>query len=118
MSAPHLILASMSPRRRDLLSRLGIPFTVQPAHLDEDALEASFTGPATGLALHLATHKAAAIAATLATSGTDGEHIILAADTTVLLDGAILGKPHDADDAWAMLARLRDRAHLVCTGIA
>jgi septum formation protein len=107
----ELILASGSPRRRELLGRLGVPFTVRPAEVDEDALTAAFDGPMADLALHLARHKAAAACAR------DPTAIIIAADTTVLVDGDSLGKPGDAAEAWAMLRRLRGRDHLVRSGV-
>lgn len=117
MPTPRVVLASMSPRRRDLLGRLGIPFTVRPAHADEEALETAFTGLAEDLALFLATHKAQAIAAAIHTEDERTDQIVLAADTTVILDGQILGKPRDGAEATAMLHRLRGRTHLVRTGV-
>lgn len=110
-----LILASQSPRRRELLGRLGLAFTVRPAQVDEEGLEAAFSGPRAELALHLARHKAATCAATLPAEMP--APIIIAADTTVLIDGEILGKPRDAAEARAMLRRLRGRTHLVHTGL-
>ena len=108
---PELILASMSPRRRELLARLGLPFVVRPAHVDEEGLEAAFTGAAEDLALHLARQKAQV------GHSAAPDAIIIAADTTVLLDGVILGKPRDATEAQGMLQRLRGRDHLVRTGV-
>jgi septum formation protein len=107
----ELVLASGSPRRRELLGRLGLSFIVRPASVDEEALEAAFTGAAEDLALHLAQHKSAAARAVTP------DAVIITADTTVLLDGVILGKPRDADEAWSMLRRLRGRDHLVRTGV-
>jgi MAF protein len=104
----------MSPRRRDLLQRLGLAFVVRPAHVDEDGLEAAFAGPRAALAEHLAEQKARTIAATFAP---DVPAVIIAADTTVLLDGQILGKPRDAAEARSMLQRLRGRTHQVYTGL-
>ncbi len=106
-----LVLASTSPRRRELLARLGLPFTVRPASVDEEGLEVAFKGAAVHLALHLARHKAAAgrVADPAAT--------VIAADTTVLLGGDVLGKPRDAAEAWATLRRLRGREHQVRTGL-
>lgn len=103
-----IVLASSSPRRREILAALGIPFRVAPADVDETPLpgEAADT-----LVLRLAAEKARAAAAT------DGE-IVIGADTAVVIDGRILGKPVDADDALAMLAALSGRAHRVLTGIA
>lgn len=104
---PRLILASGSPRRRDLLSRLDLDFTVRPVEVDET--------PADGeepweYVLRLAREKAT-------TEVNDGE-LVLAADTVVALDGELLGKPRDSGEARAMLERLSGREHLVATGVA
>jgi septum formation protein len=115
--APRIILASGSPRRRELLGRLGVPFIVRPTAVDEEQLEADFMGAPEDLALHLAQHKAAAGVAQMSDAERAAGVILLAADTTVLLDGAILGKPRDAVEAWAMLRRLRNRTHMVRTGV-
>ncbi len=109
-----LILASSSPRRREILGSLGMPFTVVPAHLDEDAFARQFQGTFPDLVEALAVAKARAVAA--AQPGFDGW--ILAADTTVILDGEMLGKPQDAEDAVRLLRRLRGRVHQVATGVA
>lgn len=108
MSAP-LILGSASPRRQELLAALGLRFTVVAADLDEEAIAAGRTPEAAALAV--ADAKGAAIAARHPGA------IVLAADTIVVLDGRMLGKPVDAADARRMLAALRDRVHLVITGI-
>jgi len=110
---PHILLASASPRRRELLGRLPVTFTVKPTDVDEDGLTASYSGAPEELALHLARHKAVA-AAQWADATVD---VVLTADTTVSLDGVFLGKPRDAADAWSMLRQLRDRTHIVATGI-
>jgi len=107
------VLASSSPRRRELLASLGLPFTVRPVHLDETPRPAE---PARDYVERLAREKAAADAR-------DGE-LVIAADTVVVLPGgeadrpALLGKPADAAEALAMLARLAGREHLVLTGVA
>lgn len=114
VTLPHIILASASPRRRELIARLGVTFTVQPTATDEEALEAVFAGPPEDLALYLAGHKAEA-----ALRGVDANaDAVLAADTTVIIDGLVLGKPRDAAEAHAMLTRLRGRTHVVTTGVA
>jgi septum formation protein len=102
-----LVLASSSPRRHDLLSALRIAFSVRPADLDETPHEGE---PADVYVGRLAVEKARAVAR-------PGE-VVLAADTTVALDGEILGKPLDPDDARAMLSRLVGRPHQVHTGMA
>jgi septum formation protein len=105
----QLILASASPRRADLLRAAGIAFEVVPAHIDERAQEGEV--PATYVE-RIAKEKAQAVAR---------EHpgaAVLAADTTVVIDGLILGKPANDDDARAMLRRLSGRTHEVLTGVA
>jgi MAF protein len=120
-----LILASSSPRRRELLSTLGIPFTIRKPNLDES--QHPHESPL-DYVRRLSQEKAAHIASSLAESSfRNGEESkILAADTIVLLSadtlgideqGQILGKPADANDARQMLHRLRGRTHQVCTAI-
>ncbi|HZF13614.1 MAG TPA: Maf family protein [Thermoanaerobaculia bacterium] len=109
---PALVLASASPRRRELLGGLGAVFAVRPVDLDET--------PRPGEAprdyvLRLAIEKAAAGARS---TPEDGGELVLAADTTVVLDGEILGKPQDEADARRMLGRIAGREHLVLTGVA
>lgn len=106
-----LVLASASPRRRALLSTLGRPFDVQVADVDERPLPGE--DPAT-YGLRLALSKAQTVAAALAAAPAT----VLGADTLVVLDGRILGKPADPDDARAMLALLRGRRHEVLTAVA
>jgi len=108
--AVSLILGSGSPRRRELLACLGLPFRVVVPDLDEDL-------PATGLtpdqmAEGLARAKALAIAQH------ERAGLVLAADTLVIDGETVLGKPRDAVEAAAMLRRLRDREHRVITGLA
>ena len=110
----RFILASQSPRRRQLLALLGYPFEVVVPNVDEDVhLDA---GPATYV-LRTAQQKAEAVARLRLLADTTLHPIIIAADTTVALDGAILGKPADADEARRMLLGLRGRAHDVHTGV-
>ena len=105
------ILASGSPRRRELLEMLGVPdLTIRPAAGPERATPGA--GPEQTVR-ELALHKAQEVAQTCAP-----EDIIIAADTIVNLDGAILGKPHDHDDAVRMLTDLSGREHIVYTGVA
>jgi len=105
---PTLILASNSPRRRQLLALTGLPFVVSAADVDESTR--SNESPA-NYVLRLAETKARAIHA-------DADQIILAADTTVVDGSDILGKPQDAGEAVAMLRRLRGHTHQVYTGVA
>lgn len=109
MSA-EIILASASPRRREILTTLGIPHRIVVSDADE-ALPAGLT-PAEAVEM-LAARKAAAVAPLV-----PADAVILAADTVVAVDGDILGKPRDAADAAAMLRQLSGRAHTVYTGVA
>jgi septum formation protein len=109
-AAPSLILASASPRRRELLARLRLPFEVLPAGVDESAPEVPVD--AVELARDLARAKAAEIAVTRP------EAPVVAADTIVVLDGRILGKPESEDEAWETLRALRSRPHSVITAVA
>ncbi len=106
----EFILASQSPRRQSLIKLLGYPFSVMVADVDE----ASITDPDPAVnVVKTAVLKAHTIAQK--TSVTD--KIIIAADTTVALDGHMLNKPHDAIEAISMLQSLRNRAHEVHTGL-
>jgi MAF protein len=106
---PILVLASNSPRRRELLALGGWLFHVRPADVDETPRRGE--APRTYV-LRLAKSKVRACAATART----GE-IVVAADTTVAIDGDLLGKPSDMGEATEMLRRLRGRTHQVYTGI-
>ena len=112
---PHLILASGSPRRRELLQQAGYNFTVVPPAEDVECGVCSEAGPA-GLVAELAYRKAAAVRKVLQAESSS-PHLILAADTVAECDGFILGKPRDEDDARAMLTRLSGRDHRVLTGV-
>ena len=114
MNDTRFILASQSPRRRQLLALLGYPFEVVVSGVDEDLhLNA---GPATYV-LRTAQQKAEAVAPLIPTRPNAPRPIIVAADTTVALDGAILGKPANDDEARQMLLSLRGRTHDVHTGL-
>ena len=104
-----LILASASPRRKELLARLGLPFTVEVALITED--EEPDRDPRT-----LVAHNAALKAEWVAARHPDA--LVLGADTTVFLDRKVINKPRDLDDARAMLRRLSGRTHTVFTGLA
>lgn len=108
---PPLFLASGSPRRRELLTQIGVPFTVLSAQIDETPLD--HETPAAYVE-RLARGKAGAGLALL----TDQQGCVLGADTAVVLDGRILGKPVDEADALQMLAGLSGREHEVLTAIA
>lgn len=104
-----IVLASQSPRRRELLGKMGLKFTTKSPEIDEDA----FRGlPAQELVQTLSREKARWIAGQV-----DPETIVIGADTVVVRDGVILGKPRDEAQAQAMLASLSGRDHQVCTGV-
>jgi MAF protein len=107
---PTLILASNSPRRRQLLALGGWTFDVRVADINESVR--ADESPRDYVA-RLAREKVCAIAARFLSAG-----VVVGADTTVVIDGEILGKPAHADEARAMLTRLRGRVHQVYTGIA
>jgi septum formation protein len=110
---PAIILASASPRRRELLEKAGYKFTVVPPADDVECGVCSEFGPA-GLVADLAYRKAAAVRRTC---GNDAASLVLAADTVAECDGFILGKPRDELDARAMLTQLSGREHRVLTGV-
>ena len=112
MLAP-VVLASASPRRRDLLAALGVTARVIAADVDETALPDEAPRD---MVTRLAGAKAAAVEAALAPSGADDAPLVIAADTVVVVDGAVLGKPVDRADATAHLGRLAGRTHEVLTG--
>jgi 23S rRNA (uracil1939-C5)-methyltransferase len=105
-----IVLASASPRRHDILSRLGLDFDAAPNDVVEPPARPDQEPH--DVAVERALIKARASAA-LRESGT-----IVGADTVVDIDGEVLGKPEDVDDAWRMLRGLRDREHRVITGVA
>jgi septum formation protein len=114
MTPPHpLVLASASPRRRQIIRQLGLPFSVCVSPADEEAAQLHYRGPADGLAQWTAAHKAV-MALTLPEFA---DHLIIAADTTVLLDDQILNKPRDEAHARELLLSLRGRWHRVVTGV-
>lgn len=112
---PPLYLASGSPRRRELLTQIGVPFTVLSAQIDETPLPDETP---TTYVERLARCKAEAGLALLAVSDEGSSLCVLGADTAVVLDGQILGKPVDEADAVEMLSALSNREHEVLTAIA
>ena len=109
--SPRLILASTSPRRRELLALLGLPFEVIASEFDEFALSPQGIAPE-DYVMTLARGKAAEVAARVGV-----EAVVLGADTTVVLDGVFLNKPADDADAARMLRALSGRSHQVYTGL-
>ena len=109
MTAPHVILASQSPRRRELLSLVGIAHEVRPADIDETYLPGE---QPRAHAERLAREKAAVVARDAP------DAVVVGSDTIVVVDGDVLGKPRNDDEAIAMLGRLSGRSHTVMTAVA
>lgn len=103
----NIILASASPRRRELLEQIGLAFTVEPADTDE---KTDIAEPDAYVA-ELSKRKAAAVLKN------HGDSVVISADTVVYSDGKILNKPSDADDARRMLRGLSGKKHTVYTGL-
>lgn len=108
-TAPALCLASTSPRRRELLSQIGVPHTVAGAHVDEGLLAGESP---TDYVTRMARLKAITV------RDKDGTLPVLAADTTVVLDGVVYGKPTSRADAITMLGALSGKTHSVLTAVA
>ena len=109
MTVPRVILASQSPRRRELLTLVGIPHTVLPADLDERYRPGEQPAPH---AERLAREKAAVVARR------EPDALVIGSDTIVVVDGDVLGKPRDGQHAIEMLTRLSGRTHVVMTAVA
>ena len=109
LQQPVVCLASVSPRRRELLAQIGVPYKVVGAHIDETAHPGEMPRD---YVMRMARQKALAVR-------DRGEPLpVLAADTTVVLDDVIYGKPRDRDEGVAMLQRFSDRVHEVMTAVA
>lgn len=109
----ELLLASGSPRRRQLIRLLGLPYSSVSVSDDEDEAQARYRGPNEHLAQWLAKHKAAAALRLPEAAG----RLVVTADTTVLLENVLLGKPRDGAHAFELLRALRGRWHHVITGV-
>jgi septum formation protein len=109
MTAPRVILASQSPRRRELLTLIGIRHEVKPAAVDETHHAGE---DPVAYVERVARDKVSKI------SATEADAIVIGADTTVVIDGDVLAKPDDEADAARMLGRLSGRSHFVHTAIA
>ncbi len=109
MSAPRVVLASQSPRRRELLTLVGIAHEVRPADIDETYLAGEAPAPH---AERLAREKVAVVSRDVP------DALVIGSDTIVVVDGEVLGKPRDEAHAAEMLARLSGRSHTVITAIA
>ncbi len=105
-----IILASKSPRRGELLAQIGVNFICKVSNVDETPQP---NEPAKDLVLRLATAKAQAVYKQL-----DEDALVLGADTVISIDGDVLGKPKDKQDALIMLRRLSGRSHRVITAVA
>jgi septum formation protein len=112
MKKDFVYLASASPRRSELLRQIGVPFEVRPADIKEEQLAGETAG---AYVVRLAAAKTEGVWAAV---GEAERRPVLAADTAVVLDGALLGKPRDAAEAAAMLERLSGRTHRVLTAVA
>lgn len=112
MSKEHFILASASPRRSELLKSMGLEFKVVVSDADEASVSSAGV-PVDVYVQELALIKAAASAKNVIR---DKSAVIIAADTIVTFDGKILGKPHDAEEAFSMLSMLAGNCHEVYTG--
>ncbi len=109
MKSTHIVLASASPRRKFLLGQINLSFTIQPSDVEEILHPGK---PAEEVAMQLADQKATDV------SDDHSDAIIIGADTVVVLDGQLLGKPGDAEEAFSMLKSLSGRTHEVYTGVA
>ena len=109
LSEVRVVLASSSPRRRQLLELIGVTHEVQPADIDETMVAGEL---AEMYAERLSREKAETIAAS------HSDAVVIGADTIVVIDGIVLGKPRDAGDAERMLGILSGRSHTVMTGVA
>lgn len=112
MEAPPLVLASTSRYRRELLARLGLPFSVRAPACDEDAIKRGLDLAPLDLAVHLARAKAESLRAELPSG------VIIGSDQIAEIDGVILGKPGTADRAAGQLALLAGRTHRLITAVA
>jgi septum formation protein len=116
LAFPAIVLASASPRRRELLLQLGVPHEVLAVDVDETPLRGE---PPATLAQRLARVKAiAGLARTQAAAGVDTSRAVLGSDTVVAVDTQVFGKPGDRADALRMLAALSGREHQVHTAVA
>lgn len=110
LEGKRVLLASASPRRRELMAMLDIPFEIAPTIEVDESYPAEL--PAAEVPVYLSRVKAEAYRKSMRP-----EDVIITADTVVILDGRVLGKPHDLDDARRMLAALSGRVHTVVTGV-
>ena len=111
----NFILASKSPRRKEILQNLGLDFEIVTSEADESFAQGT---PPSDVVMMLSARKAAAVKAHLSEIGKDlSQTVIIAADTVVYADGEILGKPKDKEDSERMLSMLSGNTHSVLSGI-
>jgi septum formation protein len=109
VNLPRITLASTSPRRQQLLRQIGVEHDIIPPHIDETPRPGE---PPAELVMRLSLEKARVVAASI------GGGLVLGSDTIVVIDGEVLNKPADPDEAFSMLRRLSGRTHVVYTGYA
>lgn len=117
MEKIDIVLASGSPRRKELLEREGVEFTVRVSEVDE-SLEPDLLRQPEEAAKKLAERKARAVLEEMLNEAYVGTAMVVGADTMVVVDGAIYGKPEDEADARRILGELSGRAHQVITGVS
>lgn len=117
MEKIDIVLASGSPRRKELLEREGVEFTVRVSEVDE-SLEPDLLRQQEEAAKKLAERKARAVLEEMLNEAYVGTAMVVGADTMVVVDGAIYGKPEDEADARRILGELSGRAHQVITGVS
>lgn len=113
----HVVLASASPRRREILDLAGVVFDVIPSHFSEVPSPEHMLRPQ-DLVIANAKGKALDVGMRLSQADPETQHLIIGADTIVAMEGQIMGKPCDREDALRMLTRLNGREHSVITGVA
>ncbi|XP_037367614.1 probable bifunctional dTTP/UTP pyrophosphatase/methyltransferase protein [Talpa occidentalis] len=117
LQGKRVVLASASPRRREILSNAGLRFEVVPSRFKERLSKASFRSP-DAYAMETARQKALEVAARMHQKDLRTPDVVIGADTIVTVDGLILEKPVDKQDAYRMLSRLSGKEHSVFTGVA
>uniref|UniRef100_A0A914WPM4 Uncharacterized protein n=1 Tax=Plectus sambesii TaxID=2011161 RepID=A0A914WPM4_9BILA len=113
----HIVLASSSPRRKEIMAFLGLPYTVHPSQFAEDLDKKAYIGRPQDYVMDNAKFKALDVAQSLSSQGKTAD-LIIGCDTVVTLDGQIIEKPSDSAHAVEMLTRLSGRKHTVFSGVA
>nr|XP_045584328.1 dTTP/UTP pyrophosphatase-like [Procambarus clarkii] len=115
LRSKNIILASASPRRREILEKIGLKLTIMPSEFEENLDPNSFSDPG-DFVISTAHHKADEVAKRLDRLGSPPD-LVIGADTCVSLSGKVYGKPKDHDDAFHMLSKLSGKGHEVLTGV-